>query len=187
MPTKVHLVKAMVFPVVMCRCENWTVKKAEHQRIDAFELWCWRRLLGSPLDCKEIKPVHPKGNQPQIFIGKTIAEAETPILWSPDVKSWLIWKDPEAVKDLRWEEKGTTEDEMVGWHYRLDGHEFEQTPGDGEGQGSLVWYSPWGCKESDVTALLKNNNNRIDLPFSLTQMSRILSLLGAWGASTLHS
>ena len=86
LPTKVHLVKAMVFPVVFCGCESWTVKKAERRRIDAFELWCWRRLL-SPLDCKEIQPVHSKGDQPWLFTGRTDAEAETPILWPPDAKS----------------------------------------------------------------------------------------------------
>ena len=118
MPTKVCLVKAMVFPVVMYDCENWTIKKAEHQRIDAFELWCWRRLE-SPLDCKEIKPDHPRGNQSWIFIRRTDAEAETPILWPPDVKNWLIGKDPDAGKDWRQEEKGTREDEMVGWHHWL--------------------------------------------------------------------
>ena len=98
MPTKVHLVKAMVFPVVMYGFESWTMKKAEHQRIDAFELWCWRWLLRVPLDCKEIRPVNPIGNQSWIFIGRTDAEAETPILWLPDVKNWLVGKDPEAGK-----------------------------------------------------------------------------------------
>ena len=111
-PTKVHLVKAMVFPVVMYGCESWTIKKAEHQRIDAFELWCWKRLE-SPLDCKEIKPVHPKGNQSWIFIGRTDAEAETPILWPPDVKNWLTGKDPDAEKNWRQKEKGTTENKML--------------------------------------------------------------------------
>ena len=104
----------------------------------------------SSLDCKEIQPVHPKGNQSWIFIGRTDVEAETPILWPPDAKSWLIGKDPDAGKDWRWEEKGTTEDEMVGWHHRHDGHEFEQAPGVGDGQGGLVCCSPWGCKESDM-------------------------------------
>ena len=99
LPTKVHLVKAMVFPVVMYGCENWTVKKAEHQRIDAFELWCWRRLLRSPLDCKEIQPVHSEGDQPWDFFGRTDAEAETPILWPPDAKSWVIGKDSDAGRD----------------------------------------------------------------------------------------
>ena len=92
MSTKVHLVKAMVFPVVMYGCESWTAKKAECQRTDIFELWCWRRLE-SPLDCKEIQPVHPKGDQSWVFIGRTDVEAETPILWLPDAKDWLIWKD----------------------------------------------------------------------------------------------
>jgi len=124
LPTKVCLVKAMVFPVVLYGCESWTIKKAEHWRIDASELCCWKRLE-SPLDCKVIQPVHPKGNQSWIFIGRTDFEAETPILWPPDAKNWLIWKDPDAGKDWRWEEKGTTEDEMVGWHHWLNGHEFE--------------------------------------------------------------
>ena len=117
LPTKVHLVKAMVFPVVMYGCGNWTIKKAEHRRIDAFELWCWRRLLRIPLDCKEIQRVNRKGNQSWIFIGRTDVEAETPIFWPPDVKSWLIWKDPESGNDWRWE-KGTTEDEVVGWQHQ---------------------------------------------------------------------
>ena len=123
LPTKVHLVKAMVFPVVTYESESWIIKKAEHQRIDAFELCCWRRLE-CPLDCKEIQPVHPKGNQSWIFIGRTDAEVETPMLWPPDAKNWLIWKDPDVGKDSR-REKGTTEDEMVGWHHQLNGDEFE--------------------------------------------------------------
>ena len=124
LPTKVHLVKAMVFPLVMYGCESWTIKKAECRRIDAFELWCWRKLFESPLDCEEIQPVHPKRNQSWIFIGRTDIEAETPILWPPDMKNWLTGKDPEAGKDWRQEEKGTTEDEMVGWYHQLNGHEF---------------------------------------------------------------
>ena len=110
----------MFFPEVMYGCESWTIKKAEHQRIDAFELWCWRRLK-SPSDCKEIKPVNPRGNQSWIFIGRTDAEAEAPILWPPDVKSCLTGKDPDAGKDWRQEEKGTREDEKVEWHHWLDG------------------------------------------------------------------
>ena len=124
LPTKVRLVKAMVFPVVMYACESWTIKKNEHWRIDAFELWCWR-TLESPLDCKEIQPVHPKGNQSWIFTGRTDTEAEITILWPHEVKNWLTGKDSVAGKDCRQEEKGTTEDEMVGWHYRLNGHEFQ--------------------------------------------------------------
>ena len=121
LPTKVCLVKAMVFPVVVYGCESQTIKKAEHRRIGTFELWCWRGLL----DCKKIQPANTKGNQSWIFIGRTDSEAETPILFPLDVKSWLIWKDPDAGKDWKQEEKGTTEDKMVAWHHQVDGHEFE--------------------------------------------------------------
>ena len=142
LPTKVH----MVFPVVMYVWESWTIEKAECRGIDA--------SLESPLDCKEIQPVHSKGNQSWIFTGKTDGEAEIPILWPPDVKSWLIGKDPNAGKDWRQEEKGKTEDEMVGWHHRLDRHKFEETLGVGDGQGSLACCSPWGLKELDTTEWL---------------------------------
>ena len=125
LPTKVCLVKAVVFPVVMYGCECWTIKKAERQRIYAFELRCWRRLFRVPLDSKEFISVHPKGNQSWKFIGRTDAETETPILWPPDAKKWFIGKDPDAEKDWIQEEKGMTEDEMVGCHHRLNGHEFE--------------------------------------------------------------
>ena len=125
LPTKVHLVKAMVFSVVMYGCDSWTIKKAEHQRIDAFWTVVLQNTLESPLDCQEIQPVHPKGNQSWMFIGRTDVEAETPLRWPPDTKSWLIWKDPDAGKDWEQEEKRTTEDEMVGWHHQLNGHEFE--------------------------------------------------------------
>ena len=124
----------------------WTIKKAEHRRIDAFELWCWGRLLEGPLDSKEIKLVKPKGNQLWIFVGRTDAEAEAPILWPPDVKSWLTGKDPDAEKGWGQEGKRVTEDEVVGWHHWLYRHEFEQALGDGEGQGSLTCCSPWGCR-----------------------------------------
>ena len=124
LPTKVCLVKAMVFPVVMYGCERWTVKKAERRRIDAFELWCWRRLL-SPLDCKEIQPVHSKGDQSWVFFGRTYAKAETPILWPPHAKSCLIGKESDAGRDWGQEEKGMAEDEMAGWHHQLHGLEFE--------------------------------------------------------------
>ena len=115
----------MVFPVVMNRCESWTIKKAERQRTGAFELWCWR-TRENPLDCKEIKPVNSKGNQPWIFTGRSDVEDEALILWPPDAKSWLTGKDPDADKDWSQEEKGTTEDEMVRYHHQLSGHEFEQ-------------------------------------------------------------
>ena len=109
----------------------------------------WTVVLESPLDSKEIQPVHPKGNQSWIFIGKTDAEAETSILCPPDVKNWLIWKDSDAGKDWRQEEKGMTEDVMVGWHHWLEGHELEEAQGVGDGQGSLVCCSPWDSKELD--------------------------------------
>ena len=121
LPAKVRLLKAMVFPVVMYGCENWTIKKAECWRTDAVVL---EKTLESPMDCKEIQPVHPKGDQSWVFIGRTNAEAENPVLGPPDTKSWLIWKDSDAGKDWRQEEKGTIEDEMVGWHHRLNGHGF---------------------------------------------------------------
>ena len=104
----------------------------------------------SPLDCKEVQPVHPKGDQSWVFIGRTDAEAATPILWLPHVKSWLIGKDPDAGSDWAQEEKGTTEDDMAGWHHRLHGHESEWTPGVGDGQGGLVCCESWGHKESDM-------------------------------------
>ena len=112
----------------MYGCESWTVKKAERQRIDAFEhmLLVLEKTLESPLDCKEIQPVHPKGDQFWVFIGGTDAEAETPVLWPPDMKSWLIVKDPDAGRDWGQEEKGTTEDEMAGWHHWLDGCELSE-------------------------------------------------------------
>ena len=152
--TKVRLVKAMVFPVVMYGCESWTIRKAEHQRIDAFELWCCRKFFESPLDCKETQPVHPKGDQSWVFIVRTDAPAETTIPWPPDAKSWLIGKDPDAGKDWGQEEKGTTEDEMVGWHHGLNGQEFGETLGVADGQGGLACCSSWGRKESDMTERL---------------------------------
>ena len=121
----VHLIKAVVFPVVMCGCESWTIKKAEWQRIDNLQTVVLEKTFESPLDSKEIKPVNPKRNEPWIFIGRTDAEAEAPILWLPDVKNWLIGKDPDAGKDWRQKEKGVTEDEIVGLHPQLNGHEFE--------------------------------------------------------------
>ena len=132
----------------LARKEGWALKN-----------WCFQTMvlekaLECPLDCKEIKPVNPQGNQPWIFIGRTDAETETPILWPLDTKNWLTGKDTDAGKDWRREEKGMTEDEMVGWHYRLSGREFEQTLGDTEGQGTLACSIPWGCQESDMTEWL---------------------------------
>ena len=121
-------------------------------------LWCWtvvlEKTLESPLDCKKIKPVNPKGHQSWIFIGRADAEAEAPMCWPPDVKNWLIGKDHDAGKDWRQEEKGMTEDEIVGWDHQLDGHEFEQVLGVGDGQEGLVCCSPWGHKESNMTERL---------------------------------
>ena len=133
--TKVHLLKTMVFPVV--RYESQDVR-VDYKESWVPENWCFwtvvlENTIASPLDCKEIQPLHPKGNQSWIFTGRTDAEAEAPILWRPDAKNWLIWKDPDAGKDWRQEEKGMTEDEMVGWHHCLNGHEFEQGPEVGDG------------------------------------------------------
>ena len=154
LPTKVLPVQAMFFSsshVWMWELdykESWVPKD-----------WCFwtvvlEKTLESPLDCKDIQPIHPKGDQSWVFIGRTDVEAETPILWPPDAKNWLIGKDPDARKDWRWEEKGTTEDEMVGWHHWLNGHEFEQALGVGDGQGNQACCSPWSCKESDTTERL---------------------------------
>ena len=151
---KVHVVKAMVFSssyVCMWELdykESWVPKN----------WWFWtvvlEKTLESPLDCKEIQSVHPKGNQSWMLIRKTDIEAETPILWPPDVKNWLTGRDPDAGKDWRQEEKGITEDQMVRWHHGLNGHEFEQALGVGDGQGRLVCCSPWGRKELDTTEQL---------------------------------
>ena len=149
----------------MYRCKSWSIKKADCQRIDAFELWCWRRLLRVPWTAGG-----PTSPQSWIFIGRTDAEVETPILWPPDAKSWLIWKDPDAGKDWGQEEKGMTVDEMVGWHHWLNGHEFEQTPGNSEGQGRLVCCSPWGCKELDMTEWLNSNNDYTLIFFTILLM-----------------
>ena len=126
--------------------------------------WCFQtrmleKALESPLDCKEIKPANPKGNQLWLFIGRTNAEAEAPILWPPHVKSRLIGKDPDARKDWRQEETQATEEEMAGWHHWPHGHEFEQTLGDSERQRSLVCCSLWGCKELNMTERLNNTHS----------------------------
>ena len=154
LPAKVCTVKTMIFPVVMHGWESWTRKKAEHCRSDVLSCgigensWESLGLQGDQ--------TNPKKHQSWIFIGRTDAEAESPILWPPDVKIWLLGKDPDAGKDLGQEEKGMTEDEMFRQHQWLSGHEFEQAPGDGNGQGTLVCWSPWGHKELDMTEQLKN-------------------------------
>ena len=133
--------------------ESWVLKN-----------WCFwtvvlEKALEGPLDCKEIQPVHPKGDQPWVFIGRTDVKAETPVLWPPHVKSWLIWKDPDAGKYWGQEEKGTKADEMVGWHHQHNGHGFEWTPGVGDEQGGLECCSSWGHKESDTTERLNWTDN----------------------------
>ena len=158
MQTKVCIVKAIIFPVVMYGCKSWTIKKAKHWRIDALNCAVGEDSWES-LDYKEIKAVNSKGSQSWLFIGRTDAEAEAPIRWPPDAKSWLISKDPDAGKDWGQKEKQMTEDEMVGWHHRLNGHEFEQALGDGERQGSLAFCNPWRCKESNMTEWMNINNN----------------------------
>ena len=135
-------------------CDSWTIKKTEHQRIDAFQLWCWRRLLRVPWTARRSNQSILKEICPEYSLEGLITEAETPILWSPHVKNWLIWKDPDDGKDWRREEKGMTEDEMVGWHHQLNGYKSEQAPGVCNGQGGLACCSPWGCKESDMTERL---------------------------------
>ena len=141
----VHLVKGMIFLVVMYGCESWTIKKPECRRIDAFQL-VLEKTLESPLDWREMQPVHPKGDQSWVFIGRTAVEAEAPILWPPDGESWLIWKDPDSGKDWGQEEKGTTEDEMVQWHHWHNGHGFMCTPVVGDEQGCWGWCSSWVAK-----------------------------------------
>ena len=135
------------------------MRELEYKESWAPKNWCFwtvvlEKTLESPLDCKEIQPVHPKGDLSWVFIGRTDFEAATPMLWPPDVKSWLIGKDPDAGKDWRWEEKGMTEEEMVGWHHWLNGHGFGGTPGVGDGQGGLACCGSWGRKESDMTERL---------------------------------
>ena len=149
MPTKVHIVKAMVFPVVMYGCEYWTKKKAECWRIDGFELWCLRRLLRVPETVRRSNQSVLKEINPEYSLEGLMLKLQ--YFYHLMGKSWLIVKHPDAGKGWGQAEKGTTEDEAVGWHHRLNGHEFEQTPGDSEGQGSLEHCSPWGHRESDMT------------------------------------
>ena len=149
----VCLVKAMVFPVVMYGCETWSEESWVPKN------WCfWTVVLEktheSPLDCKVIQPVHPKGDQSWVFIGRTDAKAETPILWPPHATSWLTEKDPDDGRDWGQEEKVVTEDKIAGWHHQLNGHEFQYTPGVGDGQGGLVCCDSCDHKESDPTERL---------------------------------
>ena len=151
LPTNVYLVKATVFLVIMYGCESWTVNKAEHRRIDAFELWCWRRLLRVPWTARRSSQPILKEISPGCSLEGLMLKLKTPVLWPPHGKSWLTGKDSDPGKDWGQEEKGMTEDEMAGWHHRLNGREFEWTPGVGDGQGGLVWCNSWSCKELDMT------------------------------------
>ena len=174
LPTKVRIVKAMVFPVVTYSCESWTVRKAGGQRIDALELWCWRRFLKVPWTARrssqsilrEINPVNLKGDQPWLFTGRTDAEAKAPVFWSSDAKSQLIGKHPDAGKDLGQKEKRASEDEMAERHHRCNEHELGETLGDGEGQGGLAYCSPWDHKESNKTGRLNTTTTNKDLLYS---------------------
>ena len=151
-PTKVHLVKAMVWKNHSDHVWMWELDYKESWVLKIWCFWTLEKTPESPLDCKEIQPVHSKGDQSRVFIGRTAVEAGTPILWPLDAKSWLIGKDPDAGKDWG-QEKMTTEDEMAGWH-QLDGHGFGWTPGVGDGQGGLACCGSWGHKESDTTEWL---------------------------------
>ena len=162
LPTKVRVIKAMVFPVVTCRYESQTIKNslAEHQGIDAFKLWCWRRLLKSLLDCKEIKSVYPGENQPWVFIGRTDFEAEAPVFWPPDAKSQLIGKDPDAGKD--WRRRGQQRMRWLnGITNSVDMNEFGETLGDSEGQRNLSCFNPWDHKESDTTLTTEQQQQQL--------------------------
>ena len=152
----------MIFPVVVYGCESWTISKAECQRIGAFELWCWRRLLRVPWTARSNQSILKEINL-EYSLEKLMLRLKAPLLWPPDEKSQLIGKDPNSGKDWRQEVKGMIEDEMVGWHHQLNGHEFEQTVWNSEGQGSLACCSPWGHKESDPTEQLNDNNKRMEV------------------------
>ena len=177
MPIKVHIVKIMVFPVVMYNCKSSAIKKAECWTIDAFKLWCWRRLLRVPWTVRRSNQSILK--KPILNIGRTDAEAEAPVFWSSCANSWLIGKFPDAGKDWGQKEKRVSEDEMAGWHHQCNGHELGQTLGDGEGQWGLVCCSPWGHKELDMTERLSNNlnNSRWCLHCTYSASNIVLSIL----------
>ena len=167
--TKLHLVKAMVFPVIMYGCESWRITKAEGRRIDGFALWCRRRLLRVPCRARRSNQSILKEINPEYLVEGLMLKLKLQYLGYLIVKSWLLGKDPDAGKDWRQEEKGTTEDEMVGWYHHLNGHEFEQTPKDGKWHGSLVCCSPCGHRESDTTELLNSSNGQQKTGFSLSE------------------
>ena len=158
MPTKVHIAKVMVFPVVIYGCENWTIKKSEHQRIDAFELWCWRRLLKVTWRARRSNQSILREIYPKYLLERLMVKLKLQDFWLPDVNSQLTGKVP--VREYQGQkEKRVSEDEMAGWHHWCNGHELGQISVDGEGQGSLAWCNPRGYKESDMTVWLNNSNN----------------------------
>ena len=169
LPTKVRLVKAMVFPVITYGCESWTVKKAEHRRIDAFALWCWRRLLRVPWTARRSNQSILKETSPGCSLEGLMLKLKLQYYGYLMRKSWLTGKDPDAGRDWRQEEKGTTEDEMTGWHHWLDGRESEWTPGVGDGQGGLACCDSWDRKESDMTERL--NWTELKPTFSLSSFT----------------
>ena len=177
-PTKIHIVKAKVFPVVMYEWESWTIKKAEHWKIDASELWHWRRLLRVPWTARISNQSLLKELSPEYSLKGLMLKLKLQN-WPPGPKNWLLEKDPDGGKD--WiREKRTTEDEMVGWHHQLNGHEFEQVPGDDEGQGSLACCSPWGHKQSHMTVQLNSSNNRFMTLDKYVHLSFPIWTMGAW-------
>ena len=147
---------------------SWTIKKDERQRIDVFELWCWRRLLRVPWTARRSNQSILKEISPEYSLEGLMLKLK-PMFWPPDVKNWLIWKDPDAEKDWRQEEKGMTEDEMLRWHHWLDGHEFDQALGVGDGQGSLACCSPWDHKESDTSERLNWTELRLWISRAILQ------------------
>ena len=175
LPTKVHLVKAMIFPVIIYRCESWTIKKAECRGIDGFELWCWRRLLRVPWTARKsnhsiLKEISPEYSLEGLMLKLKLQYFGHLMQRTDSLEKILM------LENWRHEEKGTTEDQTVGWHCRLDGHEFEQTPGVGDGQGSLACCSPWGCKELDTAEQLRNWAELNSLIFFLRRVFASLCL-----------
>ena len=167
--------------------ESWTVKKAECRRIDAFELWCWRGFLRVPWTARRSNQSILKEINPEISLEGMMLKLKTPVFWPPHVKSWLIGKDFDAGRDWGQEEKGTTEDEMAGWHHWLDGRESEWTLGVGDGQGGLAWCDSWGRRESDTTERLNWTELNINWALGTDQFSDLLALPHTWLSLWVHS
>ena len=176
LPTKGHLVKVMVLPVVMYGCESWTINETAHWRIDAFELWCCRRLLRVPWTARGSNQSILKEISPGYLLEGLMLKLKLQYFGHLVRRTDSYGEDPDAGKDWRQEKKGTTEDEMVGWHHRLNGHEFEQALGDGDGQESLAYYIPWGCKELDTTEWM-NLNEQVNRSFFFFKLPKKFFLL----------